>query len=93
MKPLRRVRPAEVVDSLGGVASRDELLACVSALAWYDGEPVEEPIHVLVRRGASRLGPGAVVHWTRRELGGSRLMVDEKVASMQAATCRAALSR
>lgn len=86
MKPLRRVRPAEVVDSLGGVASRDELLAalldpadidmslyygkilrvrrgwyasvnapaaalkalrvggrlaCISALAWYDGEPVD----------------------------------------------------
>jgi hypothetical protein len=138
MTPLRRVRPADVVDRLGGVASRDELLAaqldpadidmslyygkilrvrrgwyasvnapaaalralrvggrlaCVSALAWYDGELVEEPIHVLVRRGASRLGPGAVVHWTRRELGGSRLMVDEQVASVQAATCRAALSR
>jgi hypothetical protein len=128
-------RPADVVAALGGIASRDELLAarlwpeeidlsrrygrilrvrrgwyaslgtsplvlralrvggrlaCVSALAWYEGRevPKEEAVHVLVRYGASRLGGGAVVHWTRRELEGTRLVVSERVARLQEAGCR-----
>lgn len=64
-------------------------LACESAVAWHEGREVPEPLHVLVGYGASRLGRGAVVHWTRRELRGSRLVVDEELARRQAATCRA----
>ena len=68
-------------------------LACVSALAWYDGREVarEEPVHVVVPYGASRLSrEGAVVHWSRRPLAGTRLVVDEDVARWQAASCREA---
>ena len=67
-------------------------LACTSALAWRSGEDTspEEPVHVLVKYGASRLGrDDAVVHWTRRDLPGSRLAVTEEVARRQAASCRA----
>jgi hypothetical protein len=52
-----------------------------------------DPLHVLVRRGASRLGIRAgeavVVHWTRREVEGTRLVVSERAARAQAAWCRA----
>lgn len=138
---LRAPRPAEVVELLGGVAQRRELLeagvwpdeidlsrrygrilkvrrgwyasldtprpvlralraggrlACVSALAWHRGEaiPTAEPVHVLVRYGASRLRrEGAIIHWSRRYVPGSRTVVSEAEARLQAATCRAALSR
>ena len=65
-------------------------LACVSALAWHQGRAVEsdEPVHVLVRYGASRIGKGAVVHWSRRDVAGSRTVVSAEVARSQAATCR-----
>ena len=66
-------------------------LACVSALAWHEGRdvPVDEPVHVLVRYGASRLGTGAVVHWSRRDVAGSRTVVSVEAARTQAASCRA----
>jgi len=65
-------------------------LACVSAVAWHEGDVVTEPVHVLVPYGVSHpRAAGAVVHWTRRELRGSRLVVDEELARRQAATCRA----
>lgn len=67
-------------------------LACVSAVAWFEGRAVsaDEPLHVLVRGNASRLGEGnAVIHWSRRRIAGSRGVVDEEVARRQAATCRA----
>ena len=66
-------------------------LACVSALAHYEGTAQSEPIHVLVKHGSSRHGQQpAVVHWTRRELEGTRTLVSEEVARWQAASCRAA---
>ena len=65
-------------------------LACVSALAYYAGE-VSPALQVLVRHGSSRHtrppGEAVVVHWTRRDLAGSRLVVAEGVARAQAATC------
>ena len=66
-------------------------LACVSALAWHEGRdvPVGEPVHVLVRHGASRLGTGAIVHWSRRDVAGSRTVVSVEAARSQAASCRA----
>jgi hypothetical protein len=68
-------------------------LACVSALAYYERGRAGDPLHVLVRRGASRLGIRAgeavVVHWTRREVEGTRLVVSERAARAQAAWCRA----
>ena len=72
-------------------------LACVSALAYYQlgrqpGAGAEgDPLHVLVRHGASRLGihEPVVVHWTRREVEGTRLVVSERAARAQAAWCRA----
>ena len=66
-------------------------LACFSALAWYEGRavPDDEPVHILVPYGASRLGSGVVAHWTRHRITGSRLVVDEEVARRQAASCRA----
>jgi len=67
-------------------------LACVSALAHYAGEPSDE-LHVLVKYGISRLGwsPGdqVVVHWSRRPVRGTRLIVAEEEARAQAANCRA----
>jgi hypothetical protein len=81
-------------------------LACVSALAYYEQGGGSEsgpgasdgakgdPLHVLVKHGASRLGIHArepvVVHWTRREVEGTRLIVSERVARAQAVGCRAA---
>ncbi len=66
-------------------------LACVSALAWYEGRsiPEDEPVHILVPYGASRLGAGAVVHWTRHVITGSRLVVEPQRARRQAESCRA----
>lgn len=74
-----------------GVGGR---LACVSAIAHHQGGDANtEPIHVLVKYGASRLGthtPGqAVIHWTRREIGGSRLVVSAEAAARQSLTCGA----
>lgn len=65
-------------------------LACVSAVAWYEGRKVtpDEPIHVAVPHGASRLGAGAIVHWSRLPVAGSRGVVSEEVARRQAASCR-----
>jgi hypothetical protein len=69
-------------------------LACVSALAYYERSGEGDPLHVLVRHGASRLGIRAgeavVVHWTRREVEGTRLVVSERAARTQAAWCRVA---
>ena len=68
-------------------------LACTTALAWYQGQPVSrfEPVHVVVPRNASGVDRrGAVVHWTRRELEGTRTLVSEEVARWQARSCRAA---
>lgn len=79
-------------------------LACVSALEYYEqrrapagrgqgGRTEGEPLHVLVRHGASRLGirtgDPVIVHWTRREVEGTRLVVSERAARGQAAWCRA----
>ncbi len=66
-------------------------LACVSALAWREGRtvPHDEPIHIAVNYGASRLGADAIVHWSRREIPGTRLVVSDEVARRQAETCRA----
>jgi hypothetical protein len=66
-------------------------LACVSALAWHEGidVPRDEPVHVLVKYGASRLGSGAVLHWTRRYVPGGRLAVTYAVAKLQAERCKA----
>ena len=65
-------------------------LACVSALTWYAGCPVpeEEPVHILVPYGASRLGRDAVVHWTRGPLPVDRLVVPRGLAELQAERCR-----
>ena len=82
-------------------------LARVSARAYYeqgDGSATSgsgvgdhtggDPLHVLVKHGASRLGirvrEPVVVHWTRREVEGTRLVVSERAARAQAASCRAA---
>ena len=66
-------------------------LACVSALAWWEGHdvPEDEPVHIAVHYGATRLDPGAVAHWSRKEIPGTRLVVADEVARQQAATCRA----
>jgi acyl-CoA thioesterase FadM len=70
-------------------------LACVSALEYYErgGGADDGPLHVLVRHGASRLGirtgDPVIVHWTRREVEGTRLVVSERAARAQAAWCRA----
>lgn len=73
-------------------------LACVSALAhhespdgsWDDGT---SELHVLVDRGASRLRVRAnervVIHWTRRHLDGTRMVVSKQVALSQAEACTA----
>ena len=67
-------------------------LACVSALDFYAGrEDSDAPVHVLVPYGSSRLGVdpvgAAVIHWTRRELEGSRTVVSERIARSQAERC------
>ena len=67
-------------------------LACVSALDFYRGrERPEQPIHVLVTQGSSRLGvdvPGpAVIHWSRRRMEGTRVAVSEQVARSQTQHC------
>jgi hypothetical protein len=67
-------------------------LACVSALAFHQGCDAEvDPVHVLVKYGASRLGPRppgkVVVHWARRTVDGSRMVVSEAAARAQAARC------
>ena len=66
-------------------------LACVSALAWHEGRevPEDQPVHVLVGHGASRLGEGGVVHWSRRDIAGTRTVVSAEAARVQAASCRA----
>jgi len=66
-------------------------LACVSALAFLHGEdvPEDDPVHVAVPYGASRLGSGVVAHWSRRAVAGTRLVVAYEEAEFQAATCRA----
>lgn len=71
-------------------------LACVSALSYYadadaDADRAESiPVHVLVPYGISHLPTGdSVVHWTRRPLKGSRLVVSQDLAERQARTCRA----
>lgn len=63
-------------------------LACISALAHHLGREPREPLHIVVPYGASRLGKGVVVHWSRRPIAGSRLVVDEVVARRQAEGCR-----
>ena len=126
----RAPRAAEVVELLGGVAQRWELLeaglwpeqidlsrrygrivrvrrgwyasldtpapilralraggrlACVSAIAWHEGATIPEPVHVLVQAGASRIRrDGVIVHWSRRQVTGSRTVVSEAEALRQA---------
>ena len=65
-------------------------LACSSAVAWHEGRAVDEPLHIVVPYGSSRVGRGVLVHWSRREVevGGNRLVVDEAAARWQAASCR-----
>ncbi len=67
-------------------------LACVSAIAYHAGEDANvEPIHVLVKYGASRLGGSGneIVHWTRHEVAGTRLVVSVEAAARQVQICRA----
>ena len=67
-------------------------LACVSALAYYENRPVDGPVHVLVTYGSSRLGAdSSVIHWTRRPLPGTRVVVSREVAEAQARHCRRAI--
>ncbi len=84
--------PAPIVRALA-VGGR---LACVSALAHFGGRPVEDPLHILVPYGKSRLGSRGrgevVVHWTRRALDGTRLVVSAEVAAQQARSCTRAAS-
>ena len=70
-------------------------LACVSALALWGGDKVadDEPVRIAVHYGASRIGAGVVAHWSRKDMPGTRLVVDEEVARQQASTCRAKRSR
>ena len=66
-------------------------LACVSALAWHARGDLDltEPVHVVIPANGSRLRAGdAIVHWSRRHLAGSRLVVFEEEARLQAANCR-----
>lgn len=67
-------------------------LACVSALDFHEGRArPDQPVHVLVTYGSSRLGIDragpAVIHWTRRSVNGTRTIVSEKVARAQAERC------
>lgn len=67
-------------------------LACISAVDFYEGRyHPEQPVHVLVAYGASRLGHDpsgpAVIHWTRRPVEGTRTIVSERVALSQATRC------
>ena len=67
------------------------LLACISALELRAGLQPNEPLHVLVLRGSSRLrlsGPSVVLHWTRRDVGGYGGAVGATVARGQAFGCR-----
>ena len=66
-------------------------LACVSALAHLEERSLEadQPVHIAVGYGASHLGKGVVVHWSRRPIAGSRLVVAEELARRQAVSCRA----
>lgn len=94
---IRRVRvgqyalldtPAPILRALS-IGGR---LACKSALAFHTGGEVEMPLHVLVPYGRSRLGPRShdmIVHWTRRRVAGTRLVVSHETAERQAASCRA----
>jgi hypothetical protein len=70
-------------------------LACVSALSWRGGRDVldDDPVHIAVYYGASRIGAGVVAHWSRKDVPGTRLVVDDEVALQQAATCRAGWGR
>jgi hypothetical protein len=85
--------PAPIIRALA-VGGR---LACVSAVAYLAGRPVEGPLHIVVAYGKSRLGPRApgevVVHWTRRALDGNRLTVSAEVAAQQARHCTRAAIR
>ena len=67
-------------------------LACVSALAHHGLAAMPSKLHIVVPAGASRLrsgGTGLVIHWSRRELAGSRVAVSVEEAYRQAARCRA----
>ncbi|MBX3097981.1 MAG: type IV toxin-antitoxin system AbiEi family antitoxin domain-containing protein [Salinibacterium sp.] len=67
-------------------------LACVSALAHHGLTAAPSEVHIVVPANASRLRKpksSVVIHWTRRELGGDRIAVDENAARRQAARCRA----
>jgi hypothetical protein len=63
-------------------------LACVSALAFYDLCRAPSGLHVAVKANASRLRTnGAVIHWSRRDLGGDGRIVSLGAAVRQASGC------
>jgi len=88
--------PVNAVAHLGGHASRWELIALgcdpdyIDLSLWYrEILPARRGWHAS-RETPEGLGrDDAVVHWTRRDLPGSRLVVTEEVARWQAASCRA----
>ncbi|MCU1422782.1 MAG: hypothetical protein JWN36_2433 [Microbacteriaceae bacterium] len=62
-----------------------------AAAAGPDAKSGRDDLHILVKQGASRLGvladQSVVVHWTRRDVEGTRMVVSERVARAQAASC------
>lgn len=71
-------------------------LACRSALAHHDAEPIAGPLHVEIPANAVRRDrPADAVavryHWVRRPSRGSRGLVERAAAARQAEACRASL--
>lgn len=65
-------------------------LGCVSALEWRDGEPIADPLHVVVPRNSGRLAeqPGVILHWIDDFRDGDNGAVGTHTAQSQAARCR-----
>lgn len=83
-----RDAPAEAVVALtlGG------RLGCVSAVAYWRGEPQHPELHVCLpgnSRGFRGVAGDAVVHWSRREPGGDCFAVSLEAAERQMARCSA----
>ncbi len=65
-------------------------LACLSALAYFEGRPIgEDPLHVGFPRSfrGVRAGTHVIAHWSKRDPGGDRVAVSLQTASEQAARC------
>ena len=63
-------------------------LACVSALELYGEAEPDGMLHIALHRSGKRpRDPNVVVHWSRKNLPGTRLAVSREVARAQAARC------